>query len=409
MARLFALAVLLAACAAPASAAFLRTSRVPPSPYQLPSLPTNICRLEYNYCPRDPGCKTYTMSVHDVKVHAAGYAEPVKSEDLKVGDVITLTVTGITTIKSVPTAGSYRIYSLAGHNVAAGALSDVFTLNAPNFEIVAQFTLDADVFGPAGSGWFEFGLDVFQKGSGSDEGMCLEVESIEYATYEENDPSPPFVMYCKDNGDGTFTPDTHAIEPKPVPSPACNEPGTCDLKWDYCPRDPGCVTYTMSVSAVALDVMDPKTIKVGDPVHLVINGTTSIKKVPTAGSFRIYDLAGHNAFAGVLSEHMTLGQCGVQGCYFNFEFSFAMTADMWGPSSGPLDGSMEFGLDVFQKGSGSDEGFCINVMNQKFVHYEETSIQPPPGFVTYCVDEGWGHFKKQTTPEKIFPVVCNLE
>ena len=42
---------------------------------------TNICNLRWNYCPRDPGCITYTMSVlHYIASHMySGRAVPTAS------------------------------------------------------------------------------------------------------------------------------------------------------------------------------------------------------------------------------------------------------------------------------------------------------------------------------------------
>ena len=37
------------------------------------AIDTNVCGVNWYYCPRDPGCKTYTMSVHDMEVHANDY------------------------------------------------------------------------------------------------------------------------------------------------------------------------------------------------------------------------------------------------------------------------------------------------------------------------------------------------
>lgn len=181
------------------------------------------------------------MSVKSVFVHDDSSSAPVKAEDLKPGDKLTLEVDGVTTITHVPTDGSYRIYALDGHNIAAGALSDVFTLNAPDFKIVASFEVTADNIGA--DNFFEFGLDVFQQGSGSDEGMCIEIADIEYLAYEKSKPDPPFEMMCRDNGDGTFTPVPGGIpiEGTPLPAPSCQGPA-CNLDWYLCPRDPGCIT-----------------------------------------------------------------------------------------------------------------------------------------------------------------------
>lgn len=72
------------------------------------SAPTDPLWNNRNYCPRDPGCKTYTMSVHDVNVHANGM-DHVEAYNLKAGTSVTVEVTGITTMKSVSDHGSYRI------------------------------------------------------------------------------------------------------------------------------------------------------------------------------------------------------------------------------------------------------------------------------------------------------------
>lgn len=160
----------------------------------------------------------------------------------------------------------------------------------------------------------------------------------------------------------------------------------------------------MSVAAVEVDVEDHTTIKAGDMVKLLVNGTTSLKTVPTAGSYRIYSLDGHNEAAGVLSDVMSIEDCGEQGCYFYLDIAFQLNAGSFSDQ-----GWFEFGLDVFQKGSGSDEGMCIEIFNQAYATYETTHPQPPPGFVTYCEDQGWGHFKKDTIPERLFSVDCNLD
>ena len=44
--------------------------------------------------------------------------------------------------------------------------------------------------------WFEFGIDVFQAKSGSDEGMCIEITNPTYNAYEAATLSPPFVTDC---------------------------------------------------------------------------------------------------------------------------------------------------------------------------------------------------------------------
>ena len=41
------------------------------------AIDTNVCGVNWYYCPRDPGCKTYTMSVHDMEVHANDYVRHI--------------------------------------------------------------------------------------------------------------------------------------------------------------------------------------------------------------------------------------------------------------------------------------------------------------------------------------------
>ena len=44
--------------------------------------------------------------------------------------------------------------------------------------------------------WFEFGIDVFQKKSGTDEGMCIEITSPVQLVEQNNSPPPGFVTDC---------------------------------------------------------------------------------------------------------------------------------------------------------------------------------------------------------------------
>lgn len=249
----------------------------------------------------------------------------------------------------------------------------------------------------------EWGFDVFQKGSGTDEAMCVQTASVEYVDFVENKPSPPFEMMCRDLGNGHFVADVHKITPEPVkPDQPCGvKPQACDLKYYYCPRDPGCVTYTMSATSVSVDV-DATSVKPGDHIGLTVNGTTHIRSIPTAGSYRIYDLAGHNVVAGVLTDAMTLFNCGHLGCEFGIDVDFTLP-----DAAFTSQGWMSFTLDVFQEKSGSDEGFCVSVSNPDFVAYE-SKTSPPPGFVTYCKDTGYGHFVKDQQAEIVWDVDCQL-
>ena len=154
-------------------------------PLSLSATGNDVCGLKFNYCPRDPGCATYTMSVTDIKVTDLNATEAIKIQDVSVGSTFNVEVSGVTTLKAVPVSGSYRIYALTGGNVGVGVLTDVMTLGANgDFTMKIQFTVDARNFGTT-KDLFEFGLDVFQKKSGSDEGMCIQVESDKFVADAE--------------------------------------------------------------------------------------------------------------------------------------------------------------------------------------------------------------------------------
>jgi len=361
---------------------------------------TNICDLEYSYCPRDPGCKTYTMSVHSVTVHDDNSTAAIKVKDIAFGSELSVTVAGNTTLTSTPNSGSYRVYSLQGKNVGAGPLSDVLTVSSDGtFELSFSFVATADVF-DATKSQFEFGIDVFQSKSGSDEGMCVQVANTAYMKALAAKSSPAFDFLCKDDGDGHFEPLATAV-PMPVeviPAPACAPtPSKCALDWYYCPRDPGCVTYTMSVDHVEFDTQDKAGYKAGDNVTLHLNGTTSLKSIPVAGSYRIYSLAGKNAGGGVLADDFKM--TGVDT--FEGTVPITLTTDMF------VGEFFELGLDVFQAKSGSDEGMCIEIANPAYVASEQAKQQP--AFNADCIDKGGGHFASKLpdgVPETVNTVQC---
>jgi len=349
------------------------------------TIETNVCGVNWYYCPRDPGCKTYTMSVHTMDVHANDYTNAVQMDMLKMGNSITVQASGVTTIEKVPVAGSYRIYGLDGKNVATGILTDTLNITYNtgtlqyDFTMTVPFKLDSDNFDSAKK-WTEWTLDVFQQKSGSDEGMCVEFADNEYVQYEIAKPSPIFEDYCIDNGDGTFKNQTIAIseELKTLHTtdtkPECTAPKTpCDLKWNWCPRDPGCKTYTMDVASVETDIKGATEVKAGDAFTVIVRGTTSMESVPVAGSYRIYALTGGNAATGVLTDVLTIDRgTFVMTIPFIANAACFDTTKDW----------FEFGIDVFQAKSGSDEGMCIEISNPTYNAYEFATPSPP--FVTDC-------------------------
>ena len=150
--------------------------------------PQTPCDLKWNWCPRDPGCTTYTMDVASVETD-------IKGAKITAGDGFKVTVRGTTSMETVPVAGSYRVYALAGGNVATGVLTDVLVIDKGTFVMTIPFTAGATMF-DLKKDWFEFGIDVFQAKSGSDEGMCIEITNPTYNAYEFATPSPPFVTDC---------------------------------------------------------------------------------------------------------------------------------------------------------------------------------------------------------------------
>ena len=297
-----------------------------------------MCDMAVCLPPTDPGCTTYTMSVHNVAIHDDNSTEPIAIEKVTLGSSIRAKLTGKTSLKAVPVGGSYRVYSLQGQNVAAGPLDGALEISGGSFTLDVGFTASAALFNTNDKTRFEFAVDVFQAKSGSDEGMCVQVASTPYMNDMRAKASPPFNILCKDNGDGSFTglpAPGKAMPVFPVVAPACQPPPPpptpkCALEWYYCPRDPktktnyhiwthnprlyspnryycprdpGCATYTMSVGNVTVHTGDASGYKAGDQLTLHLTGKTTLQAFSDAGSYRIYSLSGKNAAAGNPNPH----------------------------------------------------------------------------------------------------------
>jgi len=357
---------------------------------------TNVCDLVWYYCPLDPGCKNYQFSVQSVTVFANGYPL-VKSEDLKPNDAIEILISGPTSMPQVPDDGNFLIYDGAGKNMAAGPLAGALTITAGSFHLTVKFTLDAASCGTD----FEFGVDIFShKSEGSPEAMCIQIASP--ARYKQESGKSGFALDCKDQGDGTWTPGSTPVVPHSVPAPKCTGPAPppapgCKLNWFYCPRDPGCVGYSMSAETVDVTV-DDSSIQAGDMVVMNVTGTTTLKAVPLSSTYKVYDQEGKNMAQGNLADILTLDPA-----TGSFKISVSIQLD-----AASVQGDLiEWGLDIFQGKSGSDEGMCIQIASDAYVQMVQPKASPP--FVTYCEDEGHGIFKKKTIPEKVGPVVCQLQ
>jgi len=358
-----------------------------------PSFTTNVCDLEWFYCPKDPGCKNYKNSVEHVVIYSA--RGPIQAADLKPGDKITLVMTGVTSWKEVP-AANYIIYDAAGNNMASGDLAKAMVITGNKFTLTVPITLDAAT---ACGKMFEFGIDLFyDKAHGDPEGMCVQVSSKEY--FKQASGKSDFALDCKDNGDGTWTPESSTVVGHPLPAPSCSAPkNNCTLNWFYCPNDPGCGTYSMSVTSVSVDVNDKTGIKAGDTVNMIVHGFTSLKAVPPHATYKIYDGAGKNAGQGNLKDVMQLDAS-------SGAFTLTIPALVLDPSS--VQGNViEWGLDVFQERSGSKEAMCIQIASDDYVKMVQPKASPP--FNLYCVDEGHGVFMKKTQPVPVHTAQCQLK
>merc|ERR1712072_1546654 len=125
-----------------------------------PPPPPEQCDIEWWYCPRDPDCDGYDMSVEQIVVSTdIGSRTP---EFFAPGDSVNVHVNGTTTLTSVDPGATYRIYQLAGGNQATGVLADVIQINGDRFDINLPFGLVDGNF-VTNLNWFEFGIDIFRE------------------------------------------------------------------------------------------------------------------------------------------------------------------------------------------------------------------------------------------------------
>jgi len=203
---------------------------------QVAASPSESCKgWDWFYCPKDPGCATYTMSAHEVSVSTA----PARLNTVMVGHWVNLYVIGTTTIQNVSEVASYKVYGIDGKNSAAGLLAGRHGLwtDGPkglgaslelNFEKKpGQFRLQVPIIvsdnnfeeTAAKEQYVNFGIDIFLQGKYVQEAMCVQIANSAYAKFESSKEG--FVTNCKDNGDGTFTKgDTPDVS---SPLSGCNE------------------------------------------------------------------------------------------------------------------------------------------------------------------------------------------
>jgi len=353
---------------------------------------SNICNLEFYYCPRDPGCVGYSFSVTNVTVNDHDTTKPIEAKDIIPNSAVTVTVLGTTKLQSIPIEGTYKIYDMAGHNAASGLLTDVAKLDGRG-----GFRFDINFAFPSSSisgDEVEFGIDIFMDKS-SDEGFCVEVANRNYIADVSAKAEPKFEWYCEDEGQGHFVRKNVPITTAPIPSEECSAGGQCELDWYYCPRDPGCVTYELSVHSVEVDVADTAAIHAGDQTTVIVKGRTQIKEVPAVGTYKIYDMAGHNAAQGVLTDALTLDGSGG----FTFRITLAF------PAASVTGGLIEFGIDVFMD-QNAHEGMCVEVANPAYIDTVKNKVSP--AFEIYCYDNGdgtWVEHHHGIVPQ---PAVCLL-
>jgi len=162
------------------------------------------------------------MSAHQVSVGTA----PSHTVKVTEGQWTNLYVIGQTTLKTVPPHATYKVYGLDGKNVAQGplparhgiwndgphglgaSLELDFEKKPGQFRLQIPLKPATNNYGDDGKGhqWVNFGIDVFLEGSGTHEGICVQVSNHAYATAISSKVTPAFETECKDNGDGTWTP-----------------------------------------------------------------------------------------------------------------------------------------------------------------------------------------------------------
>jgi len=376
----------------------------PLTPFRLNATETNVCNLDWHYCPSDPGCVNYQVSIKEVFVTAAGYTK-VRSEDLKVGDKVELTVRGITTLKDADVVdGNFLIYDGAGKNIQAGTI--LGSVKGNQFTLTADFVVNEQTAGVD----FEIGLDVFtdKQTGNSPEGFCISVASPERIAEEETKGN--WHLDCTDNGDGTWSPKGSAIVPVPLPAAACAPtpptppppPAKCDLEWYYCPDDKGCKDYKSSVHHVALAYADSgkpveksSTVAAGTELKVTVTGKTTLTDADLAdGNYLIYDAAGKNIAAGVLVPSLK-----ITGPDFSFSVTFKIDAVSVGAD-------FVFGVDIFvdKQHGASPEAFCIAVASPPVIALHSTKSN----WKIDCVDHGDGTWAtKLNMPIVPMPLTCD--
>lgn len=193
---------------------------------------------DWFYCPRDPGCSGYAMSVHQVSIGKLG------QQKIEEGKWVNLYAIGMTTLKSVPEHATFKVYGIDGSNIAGGPLqarggvwndkTKGASLELNYDKKPGQFRLQIPVIVASkdfddytGTQMVNFGIDVFLAAGQTHEGMCVQVGNPAYSKAVATKTDPAFEMICKDNGDGTFTPGT--VPNVLHPLKGCNEFGKeCD-------------------------------------------------------------------------------------------------------------------------------------------------------------------------------------
>merc|ERR1712072_609648 len=150
-----------------------------------PPPPPEQCDIEWWYCPRDPDCDGYDMSVEQIVVSTDIVSRT--PEFFAPGDSVNVHVNGTTTLTSVDPGATYRIYQLAGGNQATGVLADVIQINGDRFDINLPFGLVDGNF-VTNLNWFEFGIDIFREPEGTKESFCAEVGNVPYREYLQSRP-----------------------------------------------------------------------------------------------------------------------------------------------------------------------------------------------------------------------------
>merc|ERR1711934_107739 len=187
--------------------------------------------------------------------------------------------------------------------------------------------------------------------------------------------------------------------------------------WFYCPRDPGCTTYAMSAHQVSVGLAPSRlnVVAAGRWVNLYVIGTTNIKNVSQIASYKVYGIDGKNVATGTLAARHGMWYDGPKKLGASLELNYEKKPNHFrlqipmivaGSNFEVVSGKqfVNFGMDIFLKGSAASQAMCVQIANKAYSNFESSKA----GFQMECKDNGDGSFTPGATPDIIHPLSgCN--